>query len=362
MKQESFTQFYIKRIMKEQNSANSSKDPVSFIKNNYDKLLETIPEGELVPVIRTLYQYKELKNFMDKKFVLNMSKAKKHSIDMIIEIYNNGRSKEEQDRFLCEKLPLILDQIDSGSLFHYLKWKKVSPKIREKLNQKILQFKEDYIRNYILKNESKDYHLDEDTVYLLTKLIEEILDHEQKDYIDINYLQSGSYSRTFEIGSKILKIGQRRKTYQIPYDKRILQPLIRVDLTDLSPTNIGTIEVCEKVLTDVNLSEEDLYKIYKDFRVRGKVWTDVKSSNIGILLKDNKRHWNTPLGESKRAVGYLEDEFFDQDHEILSAGEPVVLDSDFIYKEDDPYIVWITLLSIEFEKRYQLEIRKSKEK
>lgn len=57
---------------------------------------------------------------------------------------------------------------------------------------------------------------------LLEKLLQEILDHEQKDWIDIEYIDSGGYSHVYEIGSKVLKVGKERNSYKIPYHKRIL--------------------------------------------------------------------------------------------------------------------------------------------
>lgn len=160
----------------------------------------------------------------------------------------------------------------------------------------------------------------------------------------------------------MLKVGRERDSYKIPYHKRILQPLIRVDLSELSKTNKGTLEVVEKVDINIKVSEEEVYEIYKELRDDGIIWTDTKQKNVGRLLKDNKRHWNKSLGQSKKAVGYREGGEFDLNEEILSKGELVILDSDYIFYENDPHIEWGNPLAIQFEERYQLEKNISKNK
>lgn len=353
---------YIKRLMNlNEKSIFKYKDPVSYIKNNYDHLLNNISQENFCLVIDTLYQYEELKDFMNEKFLLNMSKAKGKDIERICEIYLRNKTEEEKEQFLKEKLPQLIDQIDEDNIYNYLELKKQDPRIREKLNQKIKENKREYIEDYIFGRVNKDYaYLDDDMTYLSEKLIGEILENEHLDWIDIDYIISAGFSSVFEIGSKILKVGEERGTYRIPYDKRILQPLVRINLSDLSHDNRGTIEVCEKVLTVGYISEEELYKIYKELRERGKIWTDIKVDNIGILLKENKRHWNKNLGASKRAIGYIEEEFFNDDEEKLQAGEYVIIDSDFIYYENDPYIEWTSPLAFNFEERYQQEENKTK--
>lgn len=293
---------------------------------------------------------------MDEKFLLNMSKAKRKDIEKICEIYLKNKTEEEKEQLLKENLSKLVEQIDEDNIYNYLELKKQDSRIREKLNQKIKENKSRYIEDYIYGRVNKDYaYLDDDMPFLLEKLIEEILENENLDWIDIDYIISAGFSSVFEIGSKILKVGEERGTYRIPYDKRILQPLIRINLSDLSSDSRGTIEICEKVLTVEDITEEELYQLYKELRERGKIWTDIKIDNLGILLKENKRHWNKNIASSKRAVGYIEDEYFDEDDEILQAGEFVIIDSDFIYDENDSYIEFGSPLAKEFGERYQQE-------
>lgn len=348
------TTTYIDNLMKDKNA-------IPYIKKNYEKLLNHISHDYITSVLIRLYRNKELQSFMDDKFDITLQKFPANKIETIISIYIYNRTPEEATIFLNEKLSELISKEDNIRFLYYLKFKNISKEIREKLNNRITKYKEDYIKLYIMKSE-KYYWFDEEMTTLLEKLLQEILDHEQKDWIDIEYIDSGGYSHVYEIGSKVLKVGKERNSYKIPYHKRILQPLIRVDLSEFSKTNKGTLEVAEKVDTNIKVSEEELYEIYKELRDNGIIWTDTKQRNVGKLLKDNRRYWNKSLGQSKKAVGYREDEEFDLNEEVLRKGELVILDSDYIFLENDPHIQWGNPLATQFEERYQLEKNISKNK
>ncbi len=354
---EEITPLYIEKLMNpNKKGLLKPKDPISYIKNNYNELIDNVPRKFFASVIETLYQNEKLKDFMDEKFVFNMNRARGNNVEIVCKIYLISKSEKEREKFLTEKIPQIIEQINEDNIHDYLKLKSQDRVIREKLNQKIIKNKRKYIEDYILGRVNQDYvYLDDVMIDLLEKIIEEILEHENLDWIDINYRISGGYSSIFEIGSKILKIGEKRETYRIPYDKRILQPLIRINLSDLSSDNIGTIEVCEKVLTKEDISDEELYQIYRELRERGKIWADIKAENVGILLKENKRHWDKNLADSKRALGYMEDEFFNEEDEVLPAGEYIIIDSDYIYNESNKCIPWLSGLALDFEIRYYQE-------
>ena len=63
---------------------------------------------------------------------------------------------------------------------------------------------------------------------------------------------SGAFSNVLRIGDTIVKVGIPRKTFNIPNDKRILQPYLRNDLSEKFGIN-AVIEVCDRVDTDIFL-------------------------------------------------------------------------------------------------------------
>ena len=95
--------------------------------------------------------------------------------------------------------------------------------------------------------------------------------------------------------------------------------------------------------TKVKLSKEELYAIYKELRDRGIVYGDMREGNIGRLIRDNP-----PRNDVKNGmIGEINDS--------LEIGDYVILDTDFIYTENDPKIRIISDLSKVFETRYKNE-------
>ena len=203
-----------------------------------------------------------------------------------------------------------------------------------------------------------------DSLYdTLIRLIDEVLEHEGLEYIDIRLLKGGAYSEVLQIGDKILKLGKSRSCYQIPYDETILQPIIRFDLSKISTLPL-VLEVMENVSTDVHLSKDELYSFYFKLRERGIVFADIKNENLGILLKDNLIHWNKSISSDNKDKG-----IDGENLSILKKGSIVILDTDYLYTEQDYYqlldegkSIWGNDDSRYFEAKYQLEKAKTSQK
>lgn len=334
-------------------------DPILFIKENYESVLvENVADGYLVNVVKELYDYPMIREFMDEMFFVNIKHAQNSEIGKLVKVYLSNKNKKEQVEFLKSRFSKLLEFIDPFSFYQIYDCKDLDLEFRELLNQKIKNNKQDFVRYFIHRFMAPPYNTEEhyeNLVFFVERMIEEILQNEKLDWIDIKEGQSGYYSDTLEIGSKILKLGRERGTYHIPYDKRILLPLVRFNLSDFNDDvrYYGVVEVDERVKTDVFLEEEVLYYVYRDMRDRGIICTDIKRSNVGILLKDNRKYWNLNIGHSLRAVGLME-ENVDCSIEILKTGDYVLIDTDFVFLEDDPKIVWPqNSLSPKFERIYQ---------
>ena len=190
-------------------------------------------------------------------------------------------------------------------------------------------------------------------------MLDELLHSENCRYSDINSVTSGGYSQVYKIGNKILKVGKPRASYSIPNHRRLLQPLIRTNLIDEENNNIpiACIEIQDGVDLSETISKEELYYIYKELREDGIIWSDAKIGNIGKLRRDN-----VPTLEGERmdvapnSVGFINEK---NDSE-LSTGDWVIIDSDFVYREDDPNLDWaVNSYSQEFERKYQSEKAKA---
>lgn len=202
----------------------------------------------------------------------------------------------------------------------------------------------------------------------LSTIIDELAKSENCRLIDINYLSSGSYSTVYEVGNQVLKIGGPRETYEIPNHTRILQPLTRTNFIDEKDNSIfACIEIAEKVerldkglgmaeyIEAEQAKKEDLYEIYKELRQEGIIWTDVRLKNIGRIHNTNTAEKvlnGENINVSHNSVGFT-DEI--KGKEIVS-GDFVIIDTDYIYNEDNPNISWPGAgFASEFEKRWQQE-------
>lgn len=135
----------------------------------------------------------------------------------------------------------------------------------------------------------------QDAEEIIKLMLQEVLKHEKKQLSDIKQVGDGGYSSAFQIGSKVIKIGQAPETYELVKDsKRFLKPLIRHKLeliNEEGKKETISIEITEAVDTSTIVTEEELYEIYRELREKGMIWTDAKSSNVGRLLKPNVPHF-----------------------------------------------------------------------
>ena len=169
---------------------------------------------------------------------------------------------------------------------------------------------------------------DEKIFDTLKQIIKEILEFEKLNYSDIDFIGSGAYSFVVSIGSKVLKLGQKRQIFKMNNNKRFLKPILRTEIKKLTSNEIlGCVEITEKVSTK-NITEKDIYILYKELRDEGYIWADCRKCNAGRLVKDNKIYFND-LDPTLSAINYNND-----NREELKEGELVIIDNDYIFSEE----------------------------
>lgn len=185
----------------------------------------------------------------------------------------------------------------------------------------------------------------------LKRIIYELCIQENVNYHDIKYVGGGDFSSCFKIGHKYFKIGDKRRTFYIKNNKRFLQPLRREEIKTLDDEFMFCLEINEEVDTK-NITDEDVYRIYKELRNQKIIWTDPKKANLGRLIIDNKVYYDGVDYVDKAGTGFLTNYDYS-----LKAGDLVIIDTDFIYDEDDlDYLNHTTNLWARFETRYQDEM------
>lgn len=154
----------------------------------------------------------------------------------------------------------------------------------------------------------------------LLEVVEVLNQNGINDFSECVKIGSGTYSTVYKLGNKVVKIGLAKLNTEILEDSRIVKIYYKnnIAITKNGFKMVLGIEIQDFVEVIEKVEERDLYKVYKDLRDNNFVWTDVKSSNVGI-----------------------------------SDGKFVVVDVDSIYREDNPKIEWFTVLAQNFEKTYK---------
>lgn len=148
---------------------------------------------------------------------------------------------------------------------------------------------------------------------------------------------SGFFNITIQAGDKAIKIGgneaSKTKTEEekVPYHPRILLPTVRKKDTSRDPNHPIFVGIYEMVDVDIEITDEELLEVYKDLRENGIRWLDIKKENLGRLRKDNLQY---ETGSNIPApLDYVGIEESGVERKTLKAGELVVIDLDYLYKD-----------------------------
>lgn len=196
------------------------------------------------------------------------------------------------------------------------------------------------INNYINENidliieEVSNYSIntlkDEKIYGFIKELIKELVEKEKIDYSDIELIGEGTSSRVFGIGSKVLKVGMPKEVFKMKNNKLFLQPIYRKEIKSIHRNeSLMCVEITEKVDTE-NITDDDVYYIYKTLRDEGLIWLDHIKGNVGRLLKDNKIYFDGIDYVDKESTDYTTD-----NNKILPKGSLVIIDNDCIYDAEE---------------------------
>lgn len=186
-------------------------------------------------------------------------------------------------------------------------------------------------------------------------IFEEIAQNEMADVSDVEYIGKGDHSNVYKLGNKVIKLGERRLTNKIPYHRRILQPLLRRKIKNKDLY----IEISEYVESDISITDEDAYLIYKELRNDGIIWLDAKRENLGRLRKNNIIHFKEPLYVEKESIGYIKETL--KEEEPLNKGDLVIIDTDYLFIEKDFHEDEIdSNINLDFYKANELRYQKEK--
>lgn len=184
--------------------------------------------------------------------------------------------------------------------------------------------------------------------YLISGLAEHARHKNLND--TLKFICAGTTSIIYEIGDKIVKIGKIRRMPTIPYCEFILQPIInRTYEFDGYPIHI---EVTQKVFaldyddgyvaeSEDPRFEEIISNLSKQLYAIGLKFKDLHPGNVGVLLHDNKIHYNSINFETgSEEVTSIQN---NNSLKINKKGNSVIIDLDDILIEDqEKYSLYLT--------------------
>ena len=339
------TPFYIEQFFRSKKSLFNDERVDVLIQNNFAKVLSGFPKGSADVSINNLYEHPEMKSFMEREDTVKMILDSVDHFDFK-SVIRDSAIRDFTSDFINNNFDYVSSNYDLKKMVAIFEHVDLTKENKEKMHEYYLAHKEEFLKEILTTTLSIRGNLSEKESDALIKIVSSIVDktmvHENATVMDIKTLLAGSFSSVIRVGDTIIKVGTPRKTFDMPNDKRILQPHLRRDLqSDLGIAAV--IEVADRVDTDFSISHEEMYQVYKDMRDRGIVCGDFKYGNLGKLIKDNP-----PRGNEKHGLhGAVT--------ETLKSGEYVLIDTDFVYKEGDPKIELSSDMSIQFEKRYKRE-------
>ena len=148
------------------------------------------------------------------------------------------------------------------------------------------------------------------------------------------YKSCGTQSFIIQAGDQVVKLGAKKRKFEIPYHPLIMMPYFRKAYSDdsvLEVFNFGNVK-------SAKITDEKLLEMYKELEKSGIKWTDARKDNVLELLEDNVLP-DYIREESKdfNLFGFLKDSRFPtNEHKVLKKGDIVICDLDMLYAKDDP--------------------------
>lgn len=348
------------------------KTAKQIIEDNLEIILERTANNQLAVLLELFMHKDETLEIVKDQFDMIIQKLQeKQTTEDDVQVIHSTRSKfltefkkmKDAEAMLVAHMDVILQ--GTVTLEDVKTLKGMSAQADEKLNRKLESQKQEVAREILSniplseKSEKDRQQIISDYLPTAMRMVEELLTDQNAKMVDIERIGRGSYSKVYQIGEKVLKIGNPRETYKIPNHPRILQPLTRTNLIDEREDNkiFACVEVSNRTdkLREEDLQLERLYQLYKELRDDGIIWTDARYSNVGKLRRTNTPTLNgEKMNVDPVAVG-MDKEI---NGTVLGIGEWVIIDTDYIYKEGDCSIEWPKddkCYSQRFEKRWQQE-------
>ena len=301
---------YLNQLLQDENGIKLINEKLALIIEDKD----FYKYGLLTQIVDKLIEKGYSKTVLN-NFQLILEKAlKEETLDVVISVSGTPEGEEK----LLENVGKIYSKLDGEEVLDFIDL------LNDEKKEEILRknkYSYDLYENGFIRESTLGGIIKGN----LSDFVEEII-KEVSEGKELKKLESGTYNDAIETNGYIIKLGETRDKFEIPYHPNILQPIVRERITDETENDILIVEVQNKVDTK-NITEkqrEELIQKFKKSKIKCK---DILFDNIGILLKPNERILFDGVG------GIID--YDDIKEETLSPGEPVIFDTDLIEKEDE---------------------------
>jgi len=171
----------------------------------------------------------------------------------------------------------------------------------------------------------------------LILILDEILQKTKLNFYDFQYLKKGSFSKPYQLGDLVFKVGKTRFVHEIPNHDRILIPMFRRPIRDLNCYIEITFLVDKTKVTNA-----DAYQVFKELYDQGIYWIDCRADNLGRLIHSNASYDFDIAPETLGLQGSIS--------KIRLPGDLVILDTDMLYYKDQ--VPWEELETEGIETRW----------
>ena len=158
----------------------------------------------------------------------------------------------------------------------------------------------------------------------------------EQDYTNlIHFIDNGKNSYVFRLKDYAVKIGKQRKTYEIPYDENIRQPLFRMQDRDKENKNvILTVEVQRFTVNRKTPTKEEREALVRKLKSRHIIAKDLANhpENAFYLDEGDENKMVIPKEDTSAGIIHYPDE---KEDEGMKGGDVVLNDTDYLWRDDE---------------------------
>lgn len=301
---------YLKELLNNPSGAQILSDKLSQLLDDS----EFYKYGLLVPIIEKLID-SGYEDTVISQFPHILKRTLKDEILDIADLLSDVQAGQET---LIQNATQVIAKLDGEDIVDFIEL--LSDEKKKEIFERN-EYSYDLYRQDLIRESTLGGIIKGDVSIFVEEIIKEVSEGKELKKIG----DEGTYSDAIETNGYVIKLGETRDRFEIPYHPNILQPLLRERISDKEGKDVLIVEVQDKVDTK-NVTEEQRQELINKLKKSKIKCKDILYGNIGILQKPNRRRLFDGVG------GVTDHDNIKE--ETLKPGEPVVYDTDMIEYDD----------------------------